>query len=111
MPVPFRSVGVTGRDGLMAGLADEDLNPTLDSANAGAGDDSSLRLIVASSAAPAVIDLHPPGTWLFGRAEESDIFIDDPTVSRQHARLTIERDRDRLRAFIEDLGSSNGTRV
>jgi hypothetical protein len=45
--------------------------------------------------APAVI----------GRGPESDILINDPAVSRSHARI----DWDGARFVIEDLGSTNGT--
>jgi len=42
-----------------------------------------------------------------GRAPDSDLFLDDVTVSRQHA--VIERDDDGL--YIKDLESLNGTFV
>jgi len=42
-----------------------------------------------------------------GRGQDNDIIIDDPVLSRQHARvLTVEKDQ-----IIEDLQSSNGTLV
>ena len=43
----------------------------------------------------------------FGRSPDCDIFLDDVTVSRQHAVL-VERDGA---FFIEDQGSLNGTFV
>ena len=46
-------------------------------------------------------------TAYIGRASANDIVIEDPSVSRKHARVTCENDR----YFIEDLGSLNGTRV
>lgn len=42
-----------------------------------------------------------------GRSPESDVFLDDVTVSRTHARL-VRRDDG---YWIEDLGSLNGTFV
>ena len=42
-----------------------------------------------------------------GRATEADLFLDDVTVSREHA--AIERERDGF--YIRDLGSLNGTYV
>jgi pSer/pThr/pTyr-binding forkhead associated (FHA) protein len=42
-----------------------------------------------------------------GRSPESDVFLDDVTVSRRHARL-VRRDDG---YWIEDLGSLNGTFV
>jgi pSer/pThr/pTyr-binding forkhead associated (FHA) protein len=43
-----------------------------------------------------------------GRGEESDIFLDDVTVSREHARLSRTPSG---RVSIRDLGSLNGTYV
>ena len=42
-----------------------------------------------------------------GRSPSSDIFLDDVTVSRNHAVLSRESDG----ALLEDLGSLNGTYV
>lgn len=47
------------------------------------------------------------GVYGMGRAEENEIILDDPEVSRKHARLIVEGDR----ALVEDLGSGNGTYV
>ena len=44
---------------------------------------------------------------LIGRAPECDVVIDDPLVSRHHARITC----DVGEALFEDLGSRNGSRV
>jgi DNA-binding winged helix-turn-helix (wHTH) protein len=48
-----------------------------------------------------------PGDNLIGRDREAVVWIDDESVSRRHARITIG-DRG---ASIEDLGSKNGTYV
>ena len=48
-----------------------------------------------------------PGAYVIGRWHESDLHVIGDLVSRQHARLVIEESQ----AFIEDLGSSNGTFV
>jgi pSer/pThr/pTyr-binding forkhead associated (FHA) protein len=42
-----------------------------------------------------------------GRSPQSDVFLDDVTVSRHHARILIEREG----YLIEDLNSLNGTYV
>lgn len=42
-----------------------------------------------------------------GRAIDSSVCVDDRSVSRSHAKLTLEAGR----AYVEDLGSSNGTEV
>jgi DNA-binding winged helix-turn-helix (wHTH) protein len=44
---------------------------------------------------------------LIGRNADCDVWIDNATVSREHAQIVIESDR----AILEDLGSKNGTRV
>ena len=48
-----------------------------------------------------------PGETLAGRSEESDIFLSDVTVSRDHAKFTVGEDG----LTVEDLGSTNGTYV
>jgi diguanylate cyclase (GGDEF)-like protein len=45
---------------------------------------------------------------VLGRDEGADIVLDDPTVSRVHARVTRSGERQHI---IEDLGSTNGTFV
>jgi DNA-binding winged helix-turn-helix (wHTH) protein len=47
------------------------------------------------------------GSNVIGRDPEADAWIDADTVSRRHARITIEAES----ATIEDLGSKNGTGV
>jgi DNA-binding winged helix-turn-helix (wHTH) protein len=46
-----------------------------------------------------------PGENLLGRDATASVLIDDGTVSRRHARITIRDGK----AAIEDLGSKNGT--
>jgi pSer/pThr/pTyr-binding forkhead associated (FHA) protein len=46
-------------------------------------------------------------TLTIGRSPDNDIVIDDPTVSRHHARVTLADGTYR----IEDLGSNSGTKV
>jgi DNA-binding winged helix-turn-helix (wHTH) protein len=47
------------------------------------------------------------GENVIGRDPEAAVFIDDATVSRHHARLTMTAER----VMLEDLGSKNGTFV
>jgi hypothetical protein len=49
----------------------------------------------------------PRGATLIGRSLECHLTIDDPLVSRLHARITV----DDSGAYIEDLGSRNGVRL
>ena len=44
---------------------------------------------------------------IVGRAETAAVRIDDPEVSRRHARLV----HDERGVIVEDLGSTNGTRI
>jgi len=46
-------------------------------------------------------------TYVLGRHDSCDIMLEDKTISRQHARLEIKDGE----AFVEDLGSRNGTYV
>lgn len=52
------------------------------------------------------IDL-PQGETLIGRSTACHITLEDPLVSRTHARITVEPER----ALVEDLGSRNGLLV
>lgn len=49
----------------------------------------------------------PHGAYVLGRDPEVAVFLDDPSVSRHHASITVSGDI----AVIEDLGSKNGTFV
>ncbi len=49
----------------------------------------------------------PRGSTLIGRSAECHVTIEDPLVSRQHARIVIDGDD----AVFEDLGSRNGVKV
>jgi pSer/pThr/pTyr-binding forkhead associated (FHA) protein len=45
------------------------------------------------------------GSQIIGRAAGSQIQINETTVSKQHARVTVQTNG----AFVEDLNSANGT--
>ncbi|OFW01591.1 MAG: hypothetical protein A3I61_06110 [Acidobacteria bacterium RIFCSPLOWO2_02_FULL_68_18] len=66
----------------------------------------SLRL---APAAPApnlpVIDLEAGESKTVGRGRQADVVVDDPGLSRLHARLSID---DTGQLAIDDLGSTNG---
>ncbi|MCA9597780.1 MAG: FHA domain-containing protein [Myxococcales bacterium] len=47
------------------------------------------------------------GQFVIGRAATCQISLDDPMVSRNHAKLTVKGER----VTVEDLGSRNGIRV
>ncbi len=48
-----------------------------------------------------------PGETVIGRDPGAGLFIDDPSVSRRHARIVVTSES----ATLEDLGSKNGTRL
>ncbi len=80
-------------------------------------DESSVGLLELPRTAPMLVVKHGPqaGTRFVldapvvrvGRHPDSDIFLDDITVSRRHAEFVTEGTTTRLR----DLGSLNGTYV
>src|SRR4051812_49060622 len=45
-------------------------------------------------------------SYVLGRGTDCDIVVDDPAISRRHARFTVA---DEVR--LEDLGGINGTRI
>jgi len=51
------------------------------------------------------------GEIIAGRSEDCVFRLDDPSVSRRHARFTVQRSADALQVHVEDLGSTNGTHV
>jgi hypothetical protein len=63
-------------------------------------------LLVFCDGLSRTVELPPAGTISIGRDEGCDLPIDDPSVSRRHARLHIGAP-----FTIEDQGSHNGTRV
>jgi DNA-binding NtrC family response regulator len=67
-----------------------------------------LELVVSHRGQVRVVELPLRGVVGIGRDEEQAIRIDDPSVSRRHATLTIEASDS---AVVEDEGSANGTRV
>ncbi|HZY66080.1 MAG TPA: DUF3662 and FHA domain-containing protein [Rubrobacteraceae bacterium] len=64
-----------------------------------------LGLEVDDATYPATYPLEGRGPWTVGRSESNDVTIDDPNVSRKHARIS----RADNGFVVEDLGSTNGT--
>lgn len=54
--------------------------------------------------------LSPPGFTL-GRGTDADVRINDPGISRLHARISVAGDADHPAVTIEDMGSTNGITV
>lgn len=65
-----------------------------------------FALIVERGPKTGMTYVLPEGNTTVGRHPESDIFLNDVTVSRQHCRFVVE---DGL--MVEDSGSTNGTYV
>lgn len=68
---------------------------------------SGYALVVEKGPRKGMTFLLRPGVTTVGRHPESDIFLDDVTVSRHHCRLVLTGEE----LTIEDSGSTNGTYV
>ena len=64
--------------------------------------------ILESTEPPLVLRLPPSAVKTMGRTARADFIVDAPLVSRVHCRLTSDAS-DQL--VVEDLDSTNGTRV
>ncbi len=67
-----------------------------------------LSLLIIGPETVTSIPLPPTGVVTIGRAEDADVRLDDPLISRLHARLHVAAGP---RLEIEDLGSINQTKV
>ena len=74
-------------------------------------DDSSLKtelwLTVVEQKESRMMPMPESGELRIGRAEDSDIILDNPSVSRNHAVLKITGGA----VSVKDMGSANGTRI
>ncbi|MGH8952202.1 MAG: FHA domain-containing protein [Acidimicrobiia bacterium] len=68
---------------------------------------SGYALIVERGPKTGMTYVLPEGNTTVGRHPESDIFLNDVTVSRQHCRFLVEEEG----LIVEDSGSTNGTYV
>lgn len=69
-------------------------------------DDAEFLLIVSSGYGVSTSRVARGAELIVGRDAHSTLRIDDPSVSRRHARLSVGR-----QVRVQDLGSSNGTLV
>jgi transcriptional regulator with GAF, ATPase, and Fis domain len=74
--------------------------------DAGRRTEQGVSVLVSSADGVAQLRLPHADEVVFGRGPDVDIVINDPSVSRQHARLRLGDPMT-----IEDLGSRNGTRA
>jgi len=70
------------------------------------GDERARSLLVSAASGCFAMPVVPGRRYVVGRALECDIVIDDASVSRRHAAVTIDDP-----SLIEDLGSTNGTNL
>jgi two-component system, NtrC family, response regulator AtoC len=87
-------LGLTAVTAVVPGDAVEDVRP------------GQLQLFVIGGRAFATHPLQDAGTLTIGRSSQCDIEVDDRSISRRHATLSIGET-----VTIEDLGSANGTFV
>ena len=66
----------------------------------------SLQLVVVQDDTTTLHALQPGATFAIGRADDCEIRIDDPSVSRRHALLVAGEPMT-----VQDLGSRNGVRA
>jgi pSer/pThr/pTyr-binding forkhead associated (FHA) protein len=70
-------------------------------------EDTGIRLRICDSAGKWHITLDGSGPWVIGRDAACEVVISDDRASRRHAVLR----RSSRGLVVEDLGSSNGTRI
>jgi two-component system response regulator AtoC len=69
-------------------------------------EDAGFSVLISCSEGVSAVLLPQRSTVVFGRGDEADIVVSDHSVSRRHAVLHVTGSMT-----IEDLGSTNGTRV
>jgi len=67
-------------------------------------DDDPLCVVAVSPARVITRELPIHGELVIGRDEQADLQLDDPAVSRRHARILVGPVQR-----LEDLGSANGS--
>jgi pSer/pThr/pTyr-binding forkhead associated (FHA) protein len=65
------------------------------------------RLVMLSAPAPGAEFALTQPVVRIGRAEDLEVWVNHRSISREHAKVTVENGK----TFIEDLGSANGVRV
>lgn len=71
-----------------------------------------MLVIVDGPGTGQVFKLNPTEANLLGRDYNCDIVIDEPAVSRQHAKIRLQKGDDgELRYFVQDLATENGIEV
>lgn len=68
-----------------------------------------VALVLHHAGGARIVPLVPGEEVEVGRGEEASACIDDPSLSRRHARFRLSPETGRVE--VEDLGSTNGTRI
>jgi len=69
-------------------------------------------VIVEGDQPGRIFQLHPSEPTTIGREFNCEIMLNDPSISRQNAKIKVEMDdKKRLNYRIFDLASENGTQV
>jgi SARP family transcriptional regulator, regulator of embCAB operon len=76
-----------------------------------AGDQGLSVIVLTRGKMIEVVPLAPSGSLVVGRGGRNGLKVADPTVSREHARISWDHRRAPALLTVEDLGSANGTRV
>ena len=86
---------------------DEATKPLHSASASSGGEKIDLCVLVMNAAGTLTIPLPERAAVVIGRGAECDLTVEDESVSRAHARVT------RIGAIlaVEDLGSTNGTKV
>lgn len=67
-----------------------------------------VSLLLYHGEGATLVPLTPGRDMVVGRGDDADVVIDDLSLSRRHARFQL---RDDGKVDLEDLGSTNGTRI
>ena len=80
---------------------------TFTTAGAEVRTEACASLLIYHRNGSCMVELHEGVPVVIGRARPSDVSVRDTSLSRQHARFLLTR----AELWVEDLGSTNGTRV
>lgn len=86
-------------------IPDRGEHPLLPEEAEGVSGLSGFAIVVERGPQAGMSYLLRPGNTTVGRHPDSDIFLNDVTVSRHHCRFVVENDS----LIVEDSGSTNGT--
>lgn len=73
-----------------------------------APDSVSIELSLAVGNTESVLEIRPGESLVLGRSQPADFIVQDPTLSKSHARFFLD---DEGYLWVEDLNSKNGTWV